>query len=113
MEEIIIWAVIAALVLLVILPFVLRTAIPGLYAAIAVFAYTLFVGLDVAFGAAIIPGAPWLMWAFWGAAIGAALGFWTIAPVYGLRGHRPLIAALPFAAMLLVFMLRVAVQRGL
>lgn len=30
----------------------------------------------------------WIMWSFWGLVIGGLLGFWTIAPVYGIRGNR-------------------------
>ena len=45
--------------------------------------------------ARLIPGAPWVMWALWGALIGASLGFWAVAPVFGLRKQRSLIGIPP------------------
>ncbi len=70
------------------------------------FAYILCFALDHLFSASIFPQAPWVMWCFWGGVVGAAFGFWTVAPRYGLRHRRPLILLLPFPLMLLVATLK-------
>ena len=101
MEEIITWGiVIIAFVLL--LPFIHGP----LFTFQAVFSVFAFKVLDVVLGADLLPAAPWLIWSVWGALIGTALGFWTIAPVYGLRSRRRLIASAPFLLIALVALLR-------
>jgi hypothetical protein len=69
--------------------------------------YCIFIGaimvvlavLDGATSASLFASAPAVMWAIWGAIIGGALAFWLVAPLYGLRKQRPLIAGAPFALM--------------
>jgi len=106
MEALVFWLFIVGLATIM-LAVVLGPALQGFYYMIACGALLLFTVLDSLFSASLIPGVPWLMWGFWGAVIGGALGFWTLAPVYGLRNKRTLIACAPFAAMLLIMLLRI------
>ena len=55
--------------------------------------------LDGATSASLFASAPAVMWTIWGAIIGGALAFWMVAPLYGLRKQRPLIAGAPFVLM--------------
>lgn len=55
--------------------------------------------LDGATSASLFASAPAVMWAIWGGIIGGALAFWMVAPLYGLRKQRPLIASAPFVLM--------------
>jgi hypothetical protein len=105
-EESIIWFLIITGLLLVVGAFLFQYIIPGAYYALAALALLIYYALDQAFSVAIFPTVPWLMWLFWGAMIGAALGFWTVAPVYGLRKYRPLIIFFPAILMLFVALLR-------
>ena len=107
MEEVIAW-ILVILAVLVVLPFVFRYIVVGFYWFLAVFSFLAFALLDELFSASFVPGAPWVMWLFWGAVIGAALAFWLLAPIYGLRHRRPLIAASPFLLMSAVMLLRLA-----
>ena len=66
-----------------------------LYAGIVSLSLAIFSLLDEVCSARLLPGAPWLLWMLWGALIGASLGFWTVAPVFGLRKHRSLIGIAP------------------
>jgi hypothetical protein len=95
-----------ALLLLVLLGLV----ISGFFAGAASLALSIFAGLDYAFGATALPGAPWLAWLVWGGLIGACLGFWTLAPVYGYRNARPLIIAAPFILLALLTAVRLALR---
>lgn len=73
---------------------IVLTTVYWVFASIAFLLLTCFDGLTS------LPSAPAVMWAIWGGVIGAALGFWTIAPVYGVRKFRALILAAPFVLML-------------
>jgi hypothetical protein len=101
MEEAVSWGLVIVAVCIV-LPFVFKPLAAILYWVGTTLGVVLFTLLDGLFGARLIPGAPWLMWLLWGALIGAAVGFWTVAPVYGLRKQRPLLLGTPFILMVLV-----------
>ncbi len=106
-------AVLGALLLLfsaLLLLVLLGLAITGAFAGAASLALSAFAGLDYLFGAGLLPAAPWLAWLGWGAVIGAGLGFWTLAPVYGYRKQRPLIAAAPFLLLALELVVRLALH---
>lgn len=108
MEEGIIWFLIVAALLLVCLVAIHGlvgagfTIIPILYFALANLAYEIYGALDQVFSTALLHQIPWFMWMFWGALIGAALGFWTLAPIFGWRQHRRWIIASPFIFMALL-----------
>ena len=89
----------------VVLPVVIRYLLPGLGMVLSAVAYLLCCGLDHLFSTRLVPQAPWTMWVFWGGVLGAAFGFWTVAPRYGLRHRRSLILLLPFPLMLLLALL--------
>jgi len=108
MEETIAW-VLVIIAIVVALPFVLRYVLIGLYWFFAAAAHLYFSTLDTLTGASLIPAAPWVMWLFWGAVIGAALAAWTLAPVYGLRQYRVWIALAPFLLMLVTAALRAVI----
>jgi len=97
-EEGIAW-ILVGIAVLVALPFVLRYILIGIYWFFAVVAHHFFGVMDELSSAPLLPGAPWVAWMLWGAVIGAALGFWTVAPIYGLRKQRTWIALLPFVLM--------------
>ncbi len=78
----------------------------GLYWTLAVCGFATHYTLDQLFSAQLIPFAPWLMWIIWGAVIGLALAFWTIAPIYGLREQRRFIMCTPVGLMLVVMVIR-------
>lgn len=80
------WGIIAALVAAAAIFY--RYTLGGLYFAAGVLAYGVTWCLDHALLAGRFPGHPWVGWELAGALIGATLGFWTIAPVYGLRRWR-------------------------
>ncbi len=54
---------------------------------------------DWLMAAHLLPGDPWAGWMLCGGVLGAAGGFWTIAPAYGMRSLRPAILALPVIGM--------------
>ena len=110
MEEAIAW-VLVVLALLVALPFVIHYILIGIYWLLAAVSYLFFAAMDGLCSAALLPESPWLMWLIWGAVIGAALGFWTVAPIYGLRRQRVWIAAAPFLLMGIVTLIRLAACR--
>lgn len=74
-------------------------------------AYYTVTTLDVITGARLIPGAPWLVWMVWGGIFGGCLGYWLIAPLYGLKENRALVMAAPAVAMLLAALLTWAFVR--
>ncbi|MHB0938569.1 MAG: hypothetical protein ACYDCO_17080 [Armatimonadota bacterium] len=98
MEEAIAW-ILVVIAFLVALPFILKFILIGGYWFFAVVSHQFFGIMDEMTNAPLIPGAPWVMWLIWGAVIGAALAFWTIAPIYGLRKQRLWIVLLPFVLM--------------
>ena len=105
MEEAIAWILII-IALLVALPFVIKYILIGIYWFISVVAYLFFGLMDELTSAPFLPAAPWAMWLIWGAMIGAALAFWTVAPIYGLRKYRAWIVAAPFLLMTLIALAR-------
>jgi len=105
MEEGIIWVLIVVAVLLVgvvLLQSVITLVIPAIYFALAILAHVIYGILDQLFSTTLFPRLPWLMWLIWGALIGAALGFWTLAPIFGWRNYRRWIIAGPFLLMALL-----------
>jgi len=105
MEEVIIFVIIGIAFLLLLFVALPRLIVPGIYFGIAILALFLFYGLDQLFSVIFIPRVPWLMWGLWGGIIGSTLGFWSVAPRYGLRGKRLWITLSPFILMLLVMSL--------
>jgi len=97
-EEAIAW-ILVAIAFLVALPFILRYLLIGGYWLIVAISHQFFGIMDELSNAPLLPGAPWVMWLIWGAIIGAALAFWTVAPIYGLRKQRLWIVLLPFVLM--------------
>jgi hypothetical protein len=76
--------------------------VPGAYCGVAVLGLYLHFFLDRLFSAALIPGAPWVMWGIWGGIMGGMLGFWSVAPRYGLGEKRILLVFAPLVLLLLV-----------
>jgi len=111
MEAIVIWLIIIGAIVLIVLPFIFTMMIPGLYWALAMFAIFVFIGLDYALGASLFPRYPWIMWFVWGGIIGATFGFWTVAPIYGLREYRRLIFLAPFLLIVVVTLLRLLLRQ--
>jgi hypothetical protein len=113
MEEAISWIFIAAAVLILLFRYgwpVLENYVgPGLYWFFAVVCTGILAGLDGLFSAALLPRAPWILWAIWGGVLGGVLAFWTVAPVYGLRERRPHLLLAPVGLMLLLAGLRALV----
>jgi hypothetical protein len=73
-----------------------RYTLGGLYMGLATGAYHGVRVLDRAFWATWLDGLPWVGWVLAGGLIGAVVGFFTIAPVYGLRrGRWAILAAAP------------------
>lgn len=101
MEEAVIWMIIALFVCIIGVA-AHHLIIPGIFWFIAILSLTIFTILDTVFSASLIPHAPWVMWCIWGIVLGGAFGFWTIAPVYGLRKNRPLILLVPVGLMTIV-----------
>lgn len=82
-----------------------RYVVWALYYAAAASAYGVGWCLDRLLSGARFPDAPWIGWALSGAALGAAIGFFAIAPVYGLRRWRWTIVGVVLAAMVVVALL--------
>jgi hypothetical protein len=78
------------------------------WCVLVVAAWGLVAVTDLVFSAQLAPDAPWLPWAVCGAVLGGAVGFWSIAPVYGWRRGRPLLLVVP---LLLVFATAALVAR--
>lgn len=90
--------ILVILLILYVLVAVLQLAVyvlAGLYTALAVLGGALLAALDSLFSARLVEGVPEAGWMFAGALLGAGVGAWTIAPVYGLRRARPLLLILP------------------
>jgi hypothetical protein len=84
----------------------LEIALTGLYWVVASLSYWLITGLEWLFSSSLNPGRPAVMWAVWGVVLGAVLGFYPIAPVYGLKKFRGALIWLVFAAMVAVAFIR-------
>jgi len=102
-----IWIILAIIVLLA-LPFIIRPLLGAVYASLVALSMGVFALLDEFYSARLLPAAPWVMWMFWGALIGASLAFWTVAPIFGLRKQRPLIGIAPLILMVLVGLIRMS-----
>lgn len=82
----------------------------GVLATLVVFAFGPMAraGMLVVFVLDVLTSADWaasvapVMWALWGAVIGGAIGMWMIGTSGGPARRRPLVVALPVAAMLLL-----------
>ncbi len=102
------WLWFGILVALLLVLIFVKPLVAGLYALLAAISLITFTLLDELTSASLLPAAPWVLWMLWGALIGGTLGFWTIAPVFGLRKHRALIAISPFILMAFTGLLRAA-----
>ena len=72
----------------------------GVYAAMVGGSLGLWTVLDGVLGARFFSGFPALMWIFWGAIWGGALGLWLQAPIHGWRNKRALILLVPLGLMM-------------
>lgn len=86
--------------------YVLVAILGVLYTALAIIGSVALAGLDFLLCPAQLASIPWAAWAAWGGLAGAAAGFWTVAPVYGLRRLRPALLLLTPVAILVVLALR-------
>jgi hypothetical protein len=86
--------------------YVLVAVLGVLYTALAIIGSLLLAGLDMLLCPAQLAAIPWAAWAAWGGLAGAAAGFWTVAPVYGMRRLRPALLLFTPVAMLAVLALR-------
>jgi hypothetical protein len=77
-----------------------RPVVKGLYMGVWATAFGVQWAFDWLFGARETFDRPWIMWALWGAVLGACLGFWLIAPTFGLRRWRTPLLFLPVVAMI-------------
>lgn len=98
MEEVFGWLV-GLVVVVAAIVWVVGMVLAAAYWLVSTVAFVVLATLDGITSSSLVASAPAVMWAVWGAVIGGALGFWTIAPVYGLRRFRPLVAAAPFVLM--------------
>lgn len=77
-------------------------ALAAVYCLLAALCFMVLGALDHVFAAGMLSTPPPIMWAVCGALIGSAMGFWTVAPVYGWRKRRPMIALAPVVLILLL-----------
>ncbi len=87
------------LVLLYLVAITAGYAVSAMYWAVASVSYALIALLDGLFSVRAMPDSPAVMWAVWGGVMGGVLGFWTIAPVYGMRRWRSAMVLVVLAAM--------------
>ena len=80
----------------------LEYTLAGLYWAGASLSYWLISGLEWLFSGSLNPERPEVMWAVWGGALGGVLGFYPVAPVYGLGKYRKALVWLVLVAMVAV-----------
>jgi len=81
-------------------------ALAGIYTALAFLSVIILGVIDNIFGGFARSGNPVLMWALWGGILGASIGFWTVAPIYGVRSARPWIVSAPLLMALLLAIYR-------
>jgi hypothetical protein len=86
--------------------YVLVAILGVLYTALAIIGSLFLAGLDMLLCPAQLASVPWVAWAAWGGLAGAAAGFWTVAPVYGMRRMRPALLLLTPVAIIAVLALR-------
>lgn len=86
--------------------YVLVAILGVLYTALAILGSVALAGLDFLLCPAQLAAVPWTAWAAWGGIAGAAAGFWTVAPVYGLRRLRPALLLLSPVGIVVVLVLR-------
>ena len=73
-----------------------------LFSLVGILGCAVMVAADFAFLADMVAHHPWVGWSVAGFIIGAFVGFWTIAPIYGLRRYRPVILILPLLCIAIV-----------
>ncbi len=78
-------ALIAIVVFLAILFWAVTFVAVAVYWVAATGSYWLMAGLAWLCSESLTPGRPELMWAIWGGLVGAVLGFWPSAHLYGRR----------------------------
>lgn len=93
--------------LVVLVAVVVLYALAFVYCLLCGIAFGGMLLLDAVFLGRLVPSSPYAGYALSGLLIGAALGFWTIAPAYGLRKARPAILAVPLVVLagLMLFVL--------
>lgn len=97
MEEAVVYLAMAAAVVVAVV-MAIAYVLAGIYAAIAFVATAFFAAGDAIFGVRAAGGSPSLLWCLAGALLGAAWGWHSVMPIYGLRRWRPL---MPLACVLL------------
>ncbi len=80
----------------------LEITLTGLYWALSSLSYWFLSGLEWLFSGSLLPERPHVMWAVWGGVLGGVLGFYPIAPLYGIRKYRGALVWLVLAAMIAV-----------
>lgn len=101
MEELVVWLIgIIAVIALVV--YAVAYALAAVFCLLVGIGWLVMAIGDHAVGAGALPTAPWIPWAVAGGLLGAALGFWTMAPVYGWKNRRPLIVAIPVIIILCI-----------
>lgn len=93
-----IWAWIIVIILVI---GILIYALSAIYWIIATIAYIFFAVFDVIFSAGLQPNMPAAMWIIWGGVIGGILGFWTMAPMYGMRTWRSALVVVIISVLIL------------
>lgn len=112
MEEVGGW-IVGFLIVAAVVVWLIGMVLAAVYWVLANAAFLALAFLDGVTSSSLTSSSPAIMWAIWGGLIGGTLGFWTIAPVYGLRKVRPLIAAAPFVFMMGFAAVRVMADGGL
>ncbi len=90
-------------VLVFVMFFMMPLTRPTMLATFAVFAHVVLWIFDCAFGAEAFGIPPFVTWALVGAVIGAALGYWHIAPAVGRRRMRRVAGAIPVTLVICLF----------
>jgi len=96
-------AIILGCVLVFIMFFMVPLTRPTMLATFAVFSHVVLWIFDCAFGVGAFGAPPFVMWALVGAVIGAALGYWHVAPAVGRRRLRRVAGAIPVTLVICLF----------